>query len=129
VRKQIWIIDDSAESRLLARAILAPDYDVVELASGDEVAPALDRRIPDLMLIDITMPGQSGLDVLAHVRSDPRLADIPTVAYTARSSRPERQGLEAFGFDAVITKPVVDERDLLRPVAELLSRGPRPRDE
>jgi CheY-like chemotaxis protein len=123
LRKQVWVIDDSAESRLLARSILSTEYDILELSSGEDVAPALDRQIPDLMLVDITMPGESGLDVLARIRTDPRLADIPLIAYTARSSQPERRGLTNFGFDAVVSKPVLDPSDLLRPVAELLARG------
>lgn len=120
--KQIWIVDDNADSRLMAHAILSSEYDLVDFASGEEALDRLKESAPDLMLVDISMPGISGFDVLAAIRSQHRLCNVPVIAYTARATRPERSGIVAFGFDGCVVKPILNEKDLLNPVAELLSK-------
>jgi CheY-like chemotaxis protein len=120
--KQIWIVDDNADSRFLARTILSSDYELLELSSGEEALALLEERAPDLMLVDISMPGLSGFDVLAAIRSHHRLSAVPVIAYTARASKPERSGIVAFGFDGCVVKPIIHESDLLDPVADLLAR-------
>lgn len=121
MRKTIWIIDDNADSRLLARAILSPEYDVVELESGQHAIDRVASEHPDLVLLDLSMPGVSGFDVLAVIRMRPELDDVPVIAFTARASEAERKGIMAFGFDGCVVKPVIDENLLMRPVAQMLS--------
>ena len=121
--KQIWIVDDNADSRVLANAILAHDYELVEFSSGREALDRLSFARPDLMLLDISMPDINGFEVLAEVRSRAELVDIPVIAYTARASAPERNGILAFGFDACVVKPIQDENELLRPVAEMIGQS------
>jgi CheY-like chemotaxis protein len=118
--KEIWIVDDNADSRILARAILGVDYELVELESGQQALDLLENARPDLLLLDISMPDVNGFDVLCELRSRPELAHVPVVAYTARASVPERNGIMALGFDRCVVKPVLDERQLLGPIAELL---------
>ena len=121
--KQIWIVDDNADNRMLAAAILGTEYELVELASGVEVLDRLNVARPDLMLLDLAMPDINGFEVLAAVRSRAELVDVPVVAYTARASMPERNGIMAFGFDACVVKPIVDETELLHPIAQLLDQS------
>jgi CheY-like chemotaxis protein len=122
MRKQIWIIDDNADSRALARVILGscPDYDLVELPSGDATLERLCREIPDLMLLDISMPGLNGFDVLAAVRARTGASHLPILAYTSFAASTERREFLARGFDDCVCKPLLDEDDLLVPVARLL---------
>jgi putative two-component system response regulator len=123
----VWIVDDNADSRALARAILAPAYDLREVESGTRAVEMLDSGstpLPGLLLLDISMPGMNGFEVLAAVRSRPIVARIPVVAYTARASGPERKTFLSHGFDACVVKPVLEEIELLGPVAKLLSAAP-----
>lgn len=126
--KQIWIIDDNADSRALARVILAscPDYDLVELPSGDAAIDRLARSVPDLMLLDISMPGLNGFDVLAAVRARADACHLPILAYTSFAAAAERREFLARGFDGCVCKPLLDEDDLLLPVARLLPGRPVP---
>ena len=120
--KQIWVIDDNADSRALAREILSSDYDLLEVDSGIGALQLLEHQCPDLILLDLSMPGVSGFDVLAAIRSRIDLCHIPVIAYTARASKPERAGILAFGFDHCVVKPVLDENDLIRPITQLLGQ-------
>ena len=123
MRKKIWIIDDNADSRALARVILGacPDYELIELPSGDAALSLLGRSLPDLLLLDISMPGANGFDVLAAVRARPDLHHLPILAYTSFAAVTERRQFLTRGFDDCVCKPILDEQDLLTPIARLLS--------
>jgi CheY-like chemotaxis protein len=83
----------------------------------------LDEQRPDLLLLDLSMPGIDGVAVLSAVRVRADLAHIPVIAYTARASHPERSRIVAFGFDHCVVKPIMHEKDLLDPIAHLLNRA------
>jgi two-component system cell cycle response regulator DivK len=121
--KQIWIIDDNADSRALARIILGacPDYVLVEVPSGDAAVELLDHACPDLLILDISMPGANGFDVLQAVRARADVCHVPIIAYTSFAAREERSQFMTRGFDGCVCKPILDENELLMPVARLLS--------
>lgn len=118
----VAVVEDNADNRLLVRAILGEAYDVRELASGDAALAAFATAAPDLVLLDVSLPGLSGLEVLARLRADPRLAHLPVVALTAHAMDGDRQRLLAAGFDAYVAKPIVDESVLLDAIARALVR-------
>ena len=121
--KQIWIIDDNADSRALARVILGSctDYVLVDVPSGDAAIALLDHACPDLLLLDIAMPGLNGWDVLAAVRARADVCKVPIIAYTSFAAAAERKEFVNRGFDGCICKPILDEEELLTPVARLLA--------
>ena len=80
------------------------------------------ERAPDLILMDVQMPGQDGVTTLLQIRADPRTRGIPVVAFTAMAMKGDAERLLAEGFDAYVAKPV-RYRDLLAAVAALLARG------
>jgi CheY-like chemotaxis protein len=79
-------------------------------AAGEAVARAI-RNPPDVILLDILLPGCDGLEILEALRSEPETADVPVLACTALGQRDSGPLLVHAGFDALVTKPI-DWRDL-----------------
>jgi len=118
----VAVVDDNADSRLLVAAILGDHYHVSGHASGPEALTAFARRAPDLVLLDISLPGMSGIEVLERMRADERLRHVPAVALTAHAVVGARDAYLAAGFDGYVAKPIVDEDVLLGAVARGLAR-------
>lgn len=117
---KILVCDDEPVLRALIRATLAPQgYDVVEAEDGhDSVARARLER-PDLIVVDMMMPGRSGLDVIAELRSDADLACVPVIVLSARTQVADREAVAAAGADRFLAKPF-SPAELARLVAELV---------
>lgn len=118
--KRIALVEDNPDNRLLALAILEEFYEVDEYASGPEALVGMRAAPPDLILLDISLPGMDGTEVLREVRADVDLHTIPTVALTAHAMTGDREKYLDQGFDAYVTKPIVDEQILLGEIARLL---------
>lgn len=104
---KILYIDDHAESRLLIRHILeAAGYDVIEAEDGLAGIRAAEAEFPDLILIDIMMPGLDGREATTRLRGIPRLERIPIVALTAGAVKGDREWALAAGCDGYLQKPV-----------------------
>ena len=103
----ILVVDDTpANVKLLEDLLGFHGYEVEAVTSGEEALAAIRERLPDLMLLDVLMPGLSGYDVCRAVRVDPALAMLPVVMVTALEDREERvKGLDA-GADDFLSKPV-----------------------
>jgi CheY-like chemotaxis protein len=95
-------------------------YRVVTAATGEEALRAARERRPDLLLLDIRMPGMTGTEVMQILRTDPTFAGIPMVAFTAHALEDERLAALASGFDQVIAKPCLPD-ELLRHVQAILA--------
>ena len=105
--EKVLIVDDNRASRDLMRAILKTvRCDIIEAAHGQEALELVRRERPKLVLMDVDMPGLSGLAVVKKIREDASFADLPVVAVTAFAmERDVERGLAA-GFTAYVTKPV-----------------------
>jgi DNA-binding response OmpR family regulator len=115
----VLVCDDEAVLRALVRASLEPAYEIVEAEDGCEVLGlALDRR-PDLIVLDMMMPGKSGLDVLAELRADAALAQTPVVMLTARVQAVDRVAAAEAGADRYVAKPF-SPSELAAVVGELI---------
>ncbi|MGH7443494.1 MAG: response regulator, partial [Longimicrobiales bacterium] len=106
--------------RLLVRAILEDLYDVVEYEGGAQALHGMRASRPDLVLLDISLPEMDGTDVLALMRSDARLQDLPIIALTAHAMAGDREKYLAAGFDEYVTKPIVDESVLITTIARFI---------
>ncbi len=119
--KTILIIDDDKVNRELVREVLeSAEFQVLEAARGDVAFRIMAETIPDLVLLDILMPCQSGVSVLQEIRSDEQLRSMPVLALTAKAMCGDREEALAQGFDGYITKPI-DIRQLRMQVGQLLS--------
>lgn len=117
---RILLVDDLEENRMLLEVILEDNYELLHAASGHECLDIVNHSAPDLILLDVTMPGMDGYEVCHHIKSNAGTADIPIIFVSARVSPEERlAGFEA-GGDDYVTKPV-DDNDLLKKVEESLS--------
>jgi two-component system response regulator BaeR len=119
------IVEDEPKlSRLLADYLGASGYETRVVADGLAVMAAVEARRPDIILLDLMLPGRSGLDVFADVRKH---ADIPIVMVTARVEEVDRLvGLE-LGADDYICKPF-SPREVVARVKAVLRRGLRTND-
>ena len=115
----ILICDDEPELRELMRLSLAPDYSFSEAADGSEAIELAGRVRPDLVLLDVTMPGTGGLAVLEHMRRDPDLRSTPVVVVSAFAAPADRRAALDAGATRFVKKPF-DPEALRSLVEELL---------
>lgn len=118
--RTIGLVEDNPDNRLLVCAILEDLYDITEYETGHEALEGLKANKPDLVLLDISLPGMDGPEVLHHIRSDESLKDLPVIALTAHAMAGDREKYLAMGFDDYLTKPIVDEDVLFKAIKGLL---------
>jgi CheY-like chemotaxis protein len=121
-RTAIAIVEDNADNRLLVVALLEDDYDVVEFEDGTSALAGLADSGVRLVLLDISLPGMDGSEVLRGIRADPALQGLPVCALTAHAMMGDRERYLAEGFDGYISKPIVDEDVLFETLKTLLAR-------
>ena len=118
----VLIIEDNDKNMKLARDVLQnKGYQTIEAVTGEEgVKLALQRR-PDLVLMDIQLPGINGIEALKQIRADAKTAHIPVVALTASVTPTDRSQITAAGFDAFIGKPI-NLKEFVNTVKRLIER-------
>jgi len=118
-RKRIIIVDDNASYLTVVRTLLKPHYDIYPAPSGKKLFSIMDNFIPDLVLLDISMPEMDGFEVIRKMKESPRLNDIPVVFITSKDDEESaEQGLKLGAMDYV-TKPFYGPL-LLRRIDNLL---------
>jgi CheY-like chemotaxis protein len=117
----IAVVEDNADNRLLLQAILDGLYDLVEYENGIDALAGLAASLPDLVLLDISLPGMDGNEILSRIRADDRLRKLPVIALTAHAMSGDREKYLAAGFNDYITKPIVDETLLLAAIQRWLT--------
>lgn len=124
---KILSVDDSRTVRIIIRKAFRPfDCTILEASNGAEGLAVAAREVPALILLDVTMPGMDGLEMLAQLRGNPALAGIPVVMLTAEGSQEQiRRALE-IGARDYIAKPFKEEAliERVRKVVELAPAVP-----
>lgn len=87
---RIVVVEDNADNRLLVRAILEREHEVIEYASGVAALGSVADDAPDLILLDISLPVLDGVQVLDVLRADGRLKSVPVIALTAHAMSTDR---------------------------------------
>jgi CheY-like chemotaxis protein len=118
---KIAVVEDNPDNRLLVNTLLEDLYEISEYETGVEAIEGLSRDVPDLVLLDISLPEMDGTEVLAWIRSQPGLAALPVVALTAHAMSGDREKYLAMGFNDYVTKPIVDESILFDTIRRCLS--------
>jgi CheY-like chemotaxis protein len=103
----ILVVEDNPLNRLLVHDILElRGHEVMEAATVDEARRALAERRPDLLLLDVQIPGGGGEAVIREVRGRAELADLPIVAVTSLAMPGDRERLLSIGFQGYLSKPI-----------------------
>ncbi len=117
---KILVVDDDAGNLRLAATVLEQAGHEVLLAEGGiEGVEAALAHAPDLVLMDVQMPGMDGISALRRLRAEPRTAALKVVALTALAMKGDRERLLAEGFDGYLEKPI-RYNEFLASVAALL---------
>jgi DNA-binding response OmpR family regulator len=118
----VLVVDDDPDvCDLVTYKLEQSGFEVRRASDGDGALREVARRVPDLVLLDIMMPGLSGLEVLERWRSDPVTAAIPVVMLTAKAQENDVERGFQLGADDYVVKPF-SPRELVRRVTAVLSR-------
>ena len=119
-KKRILVVDDNPRNLKLAFDVLEDaGYAVVEAVNAEEAQSMIDRNLPDLILMDIALPGMDGLTLTRKIKANERTKHIRIIALTAFAMKGDDQKALAAGCDGYITKPI-DIHQLPVQVAEIL---------
>ena len=118
---KIAVVEDNPDNRLLVSAILDDQYELSEYETGPDAIAGLPLDPPDLVLLDISLPGMDGTEVLAWIRKHPELNELPVIALTAHAMAGDREKFLAAGFNDYVTKPILDFDVLLEAIERCLT--------
>jgi CheY-like chemotaxis protein len=116
MKSTIALVEDNPDNRLLVQAILDDAYEIVEFETGISALEGFTTFVPDLVLLDISLPEMDGTEVLRRMRTDPRLATVPVIALTAHAMTGDRERFLSDGFNDYLTKPIVDDTLLIQAI-------------
>lgn len=118
----ILVVEDHPQNRYLMTYLLeSRGYEVEVALDGAVALDALEKRAPDLILMDMQLPKVDGYEATRRIKADERFKQIPLVAVTAHSMRGDQDKAMAAGCDVFVTKPI-DGEELLALVDRLLGR-------
>jgi CheY-like chemotaxis protein len=121
--RRILIVDDNAINLKLAASVMEhAGYEVLQASDAEAALAVIARTPPELILMDVAMPGMDGLTLTRKLKSDPATSHIRIIALTASAMRGDRQRSKEAGCDGYITKPI-DTRRLPEQVAAVLESG------
>jgi CheY-like chemotaxis protein len=117
---KILLVDDEPEIRYITRRMLErAGHSVVEASDGERALKMLKEERPDLVLLDVRMPGMNGWEVCRKIKSSSETRHIPVVMFTVRTSKDSVKKSRECGAEAHINKPF-EREELLRVVGEML---------
>jgi two-component system cell cycle response regulator DivK len=103
----ILVVEDNERNLKLLRDVLEyAGYDVRVARTGEDGVTLAVKEPPDLVLMDLQLPGIDGMEALRQLRASPRTADIPVVAVTAQAMKQDRERVLEAGFDGYVEKPI-----------------------
>ena len=118
----ILVVEDNEKNRKLVRDVLTfKGYTIVEAETGEDGVRLAKERQPKLVLMDIQLPGISGIEALRQLRADDTTRSIPVLAVTASAMDRDRQTIMAAGFDGYQSKPL-NVKEFMAAVEAILAR-------
>jgi len=121
-KKRILLVDDEADfAELLKSRLEDNNFDVITAYDGEEALEAVEKELPDLIILDIMLPDTSGFDVCRKLKIDEKLKNIPIVILSAKFQPNDIKFGMAMGADGYITKPF-EPQVLLEKIRELLNK-------
>jgi two-component system cell cycle response regulator DivK len=118
--RRILVVEDQEDNRQILRDLLASaDYEIVEAWDGEAALEAVASGKPDLILMDIQLPGLDGYEVTRRIKADPSLRPIPIIAVTSYALGGDEDKARTAGCDDYVSKPF-SPRQLLMKIREYL---------
>jgi len=115
-QKILFLVEDNRDNADLIRDLIGDDYHLICFEDAPSALASLAQnktQIPDLLLLDISLPGMDGTSLLREIRSQDGLKQIPALALTAHAMKSDKENLIAAGFNAYVSKPITDEQLLI----------------
>lgn len=105
--KNVMVVEDNEKNRKLMRVVLkAKGYNIIEAATGEEALNLLKNQKPDIILMDIQLPGIDGLTLVKQIKASVVTKDIPIIAVTAYAMKGDEQKILDTGCNAYVSKPI-----------------------
>lgn len=108
-KAKILVIEDNRDNLEVVKALFIGKHQVIEAVNGPEGIEKAKTFKPNLILLDISLPGMDGFSVLTELKKDAELQNVPVIALTARAMKGDREELLNYGFDDYISKPIDSE--------------------
>src|ERR1700743_1212745 len=109
-RRLVLVVDDFDDNRAMYAVYLTySGYDVVEAGDGREAIEVASRRLPDVIIMDLTLPVMDGLEATRRLKADERTRHIPIIALTGHAQAGQSNDARAAGCDAFLAKPCLPE--------------------
>ncbi len=103
----ILVVEDNEKNRVLFRDILqSRGYRTLEVETGEEALVLLQKERPDLILMDIQLPGKDGITITKEIKGNEDTKDIPVFALTSYAMKGDRERMMEAGFDSYLSKPI-----------------------
>jgi len=103
----ILYVEDNFENKLFVRRVIeSMGHEMVEAENGLDSLVMAAEKVPDLILMDVNIPGMDGLETTAKMKQNPRLSHIPVIALTANAMKGDKERCLAAGCDGYMQKPV-----------------------
>jgi two-component system cell cycle response regulator DivK len=119
-QRRILVVEDNPKNLKLVRDVLTfSGYEVIEASSGEDGVRLAEEACPDLILMDLQLPGIDGLELTRQLKADPETRDIKVIAVTAYAMKGDQDRAFAAGCDDYVTKPI-DTRQLPETIARHL---------
>jgi two-component system cell cycle response regulator DivK len=120
MKKRILIVEDQHDNRQILRDLLTPaGYDLVEAWDGEAAVVKAKSEKPDLILMDIQLPGIDGYEATRQIKADPSLKKTPIIAITSYALSGDEEKTRAAGCDGYVAKPY-SPRQLLRKIRDFM---------
>jgi len=119
--RKIAIVEDAKDNRDLLYYLLRDEFKVTRYSNGEEALRDFAQNRPDLIILDIWLPGIDGTEVLKRCKNDGNLCNVPILALTAHAMMGDREKFLGAGFDAYAAKPIVDIDQFIHLLRQLLN--------
>jgi two-component system, cell cycle response regulator DivK len=122
---RVLVIEDHEDNRRIVRDLLtrAGNYELLEATTGEEGVVVAERERPDLILMDVQLPGLDGYEATRRIKANPQLARIPIIVVTSYALSGDEATAQAAGCDDYVAKPF-SPRALLAKIVKFLPREP-----
>lgn len=119
----IAVVEDNEDNRFVISMMIGDLGEIAEYATGPAALEAFQAGVPDVVLLDIALPGMDGVEVVRRMRADAGMRDVPVIALTAHAMRGDRERYLAAGCDGYVSKPIVDLEEFRALVQSFVGRA------